>query len=705
MRGLAFYIKKYKYWLLLWLSFPQLCSAQASKISTLELKLKQPLADSARLQTLGQLTDAYSSVDINKKFYYAGLSKTLAEKLHNDTTVANAYLNMGVVCAIKSKSDSALYYFSAAYNQGDKIKFYRVMGKSLSDIGFVYDRLDDKQDAIKNYFQALPLLRKANFLRGINQCLTNIGSIYFDLNQYQLAKSYFDQCLQSSTENHDEADIAYALFNTGSCYQKMGQDTKAMDNLTRSLAMRQKLGDVNGIALVQRSIADVYLDEKKYSLALNNLDTALKTVTRLQDKYEQTAFLLDKADVYTAMGQYDKAKVCALQCVENGKLIKSKLAISEALEKLIAIAKKENDVPNGYKYQSQYIAIQDSIQADKAITDVTLTELSRVRSENASLAKNNELITSKNTSYRQRISQYSDTIIIIAVVLGSVTVLLLILYRGNIEKRATNAQLLKQKEEIAAVNHQLEMLNEELRAQMELTSSQNTELEMVNNIKNKLFSIISHDLRSPIATLQTLFSVYREGDIKKSELKHLLTVMEDSLLSTGTFLDNLLEWSKSQLEGIVVHPVNFDINEAIEENITLFEVKIGLKDLKVSNLSHQPVLVNADRNMINLVVRNLLSNSIKFCNPGDEITFDVQASAEIVTISIADTGPGISEADSEKLFSLEHTVSTGSHGERGNRLGLVLVKDMLEQNNGSIRFETEPGKGTTFWVELPAGKK
>jgi len=181
--------------------------------------------------------------------------------------------------------------------------------------------------------------------------------------------------------------------------------------------------------------------------------------------------------------------------------------------------------------------------------------------------------------------------------------------------------------------------------------------------------------------------------------------MEDSLLSTGTFLDNLLEWSKSQLEGIVVHPVNFDINEAIEENITLFEVKIGLKDLKVSNLSHQPVLVNADRNMINLVVRNLLSNSIKFCNPGDEITFDVQASAEIVTISIADTGPGISEADSEKLFSLEHTVSTGSHGERGNRLGLVLVKDMLEQNNGSIRFETEPGKGTTFWVELPAGKK
>jgi signal transduction histidine kinase len=248
------------------------------------------------------------------------------------------------------------------------------------------------------------------------------------------------------------------------------------------------------------------------------------------------------------------------------------------------------------------------------------------------------------------------------------------------------------------------MLNEELSVQMELTSSQNIELEMVNNIKNKLFSIISHDLRSPIATLQTLFSVYREGDIKKNELKHLLTVIEDSVLSTGTFLDNLLEWSKSQMEGIVVQPVNFDVNEAIAENINLFDVKIGLKDLKVSNLSHQPVLVNADRNMINLVIRNLLSNSIKFCNAGDEITFDVQPAAEVVIISITDTGPGISERDSEKLFSLEHTVSTGTHGEKGNRLGLVLVKDMLLQNNGNIRFETQTGKGTTFWIELPAGK-
>jgi two-component system, sensor histidine kinase and response regulator len=108
--------------------------------------------------------------------------------------------------------------------------------------------------------------------------------------------------------------------------------------------------------------------------------------------------------------------------------------------------------------------------------------------------------------------------------------------------------------------------------------------------------------------------------------------------------------------------------------------------------------------MIDLVIRNLLSNSIKFCNPGDKIIFNVQKNAGTITIVIADTGPGISGKDSEKLFSLEHTMSIGTQGEKGNHLGLILCRDMLIQNKGSIRFETKEGKGTTFWIELPAGE-
>ena len=239
---------------------------------------------------------------------------------------------------------------------------------------------------------------------------------------------------------------------------------------------------------------------------------------------------------------------------------------------------------------------------------------------------------------------------------------------------------------------------------MELTAAQNTELERLNDIKNKFFSIVSHDLRSPLSTLQTLLAVYRAGDIGEKELGELLVKLEDTILTTGTFLDNLLEWSKNQLEGMQINPVNFDVAESIKANISLFETKIEMKKLKVSSLVPAHVKVFADKDMINLVIRNLLSNSIKFCNTGNEIIFSAEMKDNRTVVSIRDTGPGISKEESEKLFSLEHTLSTGTHGEKGNHLGLILCKDMITLNQGKIGFETELGAGTTFWFELPGEK-
>jgi signal transduction histidine kinase len=355
-------------------------------------------------------------------------------------------------------------------------------------------------------------------------------------------------------------------------------------------------------------------------------------------------------------------------------------------------------------YQTEYVLTKDSIHEEKMLKDVSLIEIGRMRSENANLEKSNQDISLKNSNYLVKIKKYSTVIIVTVVVLISAILFLVVLYRRNLEKQATNKVLIKQKEEIAAINHELEMLNEEVSAQMELTNAQNIELERLNDIKNKFFSIISHDLRSPLSTLQTLFAVYREGDIGEEELGELLVKLEDTILSTGTFLDNLLEWSKNQLEGIVIKPVNFNVSKSIEENIRLFETKIGLKNLKVSNLANEQIMAYADPDMINLVIRNLLSNSIKFCNAGDEIIFNAQIKDHHAVISIHDNGPGISRQESEKLFSLEHTLSTGTHGEKGNHLGLILCKDMVTQNKGKIWFETTQGEGTTFWFDLPGEK-
>jgi signal transduction histidine kinase/uncharacterized protein HemY len=670
--------------------------AQSSKIDSLQIQLRQAKTDTGKLHILQQLNDAYTSVDAAKKFSYANQCRILAQKLHNDKAVADAYISMGISHGIRGKLDSALNYFSIAYNLSQKINYAAGMGKSLSDIGFAYDRLDNKKEAIKYYMQSLQILKTINNKRLINQCITNIGSLYFDLKQYKIAETYFAQCLATATESKDEAGIGYASYTMGNCYQAMNEDEKALDYLNRSLAIRLKLGDVNGTGLVKRALGIVYQHKKQYKKAVTVLEDGLKDLRSLKDKYEESSILAIIADVYNDMHNYDAAIAAGQQSLGIAYQIKSKVVAIDALNKLAISNKGKNNISEAFKYQSIYIRTQDSLLDEKALKDVTLTEFSRLRSENATLSKNNQSIASTNTNYRTRINQYGNTIIAILVLLATVTILLVVLFRRNVEKHVTNKLLVQQKEEIA-------LINEELSTQMALTASQNKELEKLNEVKNKFFSIISHDLRGPLSTLQSLFVAYRDGDIGKDELSILLPQLEDTILSTSAFLDNLLEWSKNQLDGMTVDPVNFNVSDKIAENIRLFATKIDQKKLNIINLAIRPIWVYADANMIDLVLRNLLSNSIKFCKTGDRITLTTEIIGKTVIIGIKDTGPGISDADREKLFKLEHTVSAGSHGEKGNHLGLILCKDMISQNNGKIWFESSEGTGTTFWIELPCG--
>jgi signal transduction histidine kinase len=686
-------------WCLLFIS-P--CFAQTTKVTQLQQELKKPQADTTRLRLLQQLTEAYSSVDPKKKFYYANVYKQLAEKLHDEHAVADAYINMGISYGIQSKLDSALYYFFLAHDKAVKSNYPLGIARSLADLGFAYDRLDNKQESIKYYFQALPIYKKINYERGVNQCYINIGSIYHDLGKYRLAISYYEQCLKSYIKEKDVVGIAYANYTLGNCYQELYEDDKALGYLAKSLVTRDSIGDLNGSGLVRRAMGIAYMHQKKYDLAIQNLEIALKNMRTLNDKYQEAAVVNSLADVYLKMQKYGMAEDYALQGLRIAKEIKSKIVASTSLDRLVSVYKNTNQINKAFEYQSRFLAVKDSIAAEKAIKDITLTEFDRIRSENAALAKNNEDISTKNTGYLTRLNNYGNVVIIIMGVLLTVVLLVFVLHRRNLKKQAVNKLLIKQKDEIASMNENLQTLNKEVSTQMEISQGQNIELEKINDIKNRFFSIISHDLRGPMGTLLSLFNVYRNGDIGEDDMRMLLLKLEDNIVTTSAFLDNLLEWSKSQFEGVVINPTNFSVNECIAENIKLHKTKTALKDIRVIFKPARKVSANADQNMINLVIRNLLSNSLKFCRPGDSITFDIQEISDRVVIFIKDTGPGISEANKHRIFSLEHAMSSGTQGEKGNFLGLILCRDMVVQNNGEIGFESEPGQGATFWISIPA---
>ncbi len=685
--------KRY-YLLIISLLFAYGSYAQQSRVVEFEKELDKEMTDVARIKLLKNLSGAYSSVDPVKKFYYANAYRELAEKIGADSMVADAYLDMGISYGIRSKIDSALYYFSLGYSKAKESNYLKGVGRSLVNMGFAYDRLDEDQVALEKYLEALPIFKKIKFPHGINQCYTNIGSLYFDLEQYELARTYFNESLNSNTKTGNEKGISWALYNMGFVSTALGDFSNARNYLDKSLAMRQEMGDFNGIAQTSLALGQLEVNEGNYEKALANYTTAYAINDSLQDRFNQGIVMTSIANLYHKMNDKEAAKQHALEALEVAKSMDSKKLKSDILPLLIKIGSESGDFESAFKYQKQLIAVNDSIGVEKEINHIMLAEFNRMGDQYENLAKDNQIITSQNDSYLK-------TIFVAAIILGLVVLLVIGLYKRNIERKTTNQLLKKQKLNIEQVLDEVALLNEELNSQMSLVESQNLELSKLDMVKNKLFSILSHDLRSPLATIQMVMSMYREDQLSRDELNGLLNKLEKTVNSSSLFLDNLLEWSKNQLEGFQVNSTTFSIKSLVEENIELVKQQTNLKEISVENHIDENLLVEADPDMVKVAVRNLLSNSIKFCSAGDVISFRSNQKNGEVLISIADTGPGINDEQKLKMFNLESATSEGTLGEKGQKLGLILCKEMVEQNKGSIDFESEIGEGTTFRITLP----
>jgi two-component system sensor histidine kinase/response regulator len=394
------------------------------------------------------------------------------------------------------------------------------------------------------------------------------------------------------------------------------------------------------------------------------------------------------------MKNYKKAEENAKIVLENAKLMNSRNIQVISLELLIDITRESKNYKKAFKYQSEAIVSRDSLNLVKIKNDLVYSDFQRIHNNNSILEKSNKKISLKNSAYEKGLYIITSLFVVVLI--------LLFLYLRKIrQKNKVNQRLTLKSEEIKTINQTLERVNEELTVQNDVTSKQNAELEQINAVKNKFFSIVSHDLRSPIATLKMLFSTYFDGHLSQEEMNVLLKKLEENIFDTADFLDNLLEWSKSQLEGMMVNPEAFQVEAVLELNLKILQPQISAKGLRIEDSIECSAAVYADRNMINVVIRNILSNSIKFCHKGDAIILRCIDKSNTVLISVQDTGIGMQLDKQEKIFQLEHTISKGTSAEKGHHIGLVLCKDMVEQNGGKIWFESKEGVGTTFFIELP----
>ncbi len=663
--------------------------AQTSKIDDLLGQWDKNSPDTTQIKILRKLSAAYTSVDPLKKFYYANQYLQLAKKNNIDSSISNAYLDMGIAYAVRSQLDSGLYYFKLGHEIAKESNYLPGIARGYVNMGFILDRQDKKKESVKHYEESLKIYRKLNNRKGINQCIMNLGSLYFDLGEYKTADAYFHQVLANVRETpNDQAGLASALFSLGNSNRKLGNQQKSLEYFRQSLAIREKIGDLNGVALSNWGIGLVMNNTNKFEQALVHLKVALENNRKTKNVYQEAIVLMSISHAYLHLENYKKAEENIQLALEKAKEAESKTLVVQALENLVKIEAAQKKFDLALKHQADYIAINDSLNNSRTKKEVILSDLNRVNTDNKNLEEHNQKISEK-------ITDYTIVIVIVTVLLLVVAILLLLYYKRNSENKNANVLLQKQKQEIAEVN-------EELKTQMEIINAQNVELEKLNRVKNKFFSIVSHDLRAPINSLKSLFEMYRDGILNEEELGGLLNRLEDTIYNTASFLDNLLEWSKSQLEGITVNPIQVELHQIVAHNIKLMDSQIRTKFIKVQNNVPTNALAFVDLNMIHVVIRNLLSNAIKFCKANDEVIFEAWIENENIICTIRDTGPGISDIDLENLFNLAHTPNTGTAGEKGYHIGLILCQDMIAQNNGSLKVDSQLGKGTTFFITLPS---
>ncbi|RYY60639.1 MAG: HAMP domain-containing histidine kinase [Chitinophagaceae bacterium] len=269
------------------------------------------------------------------------------------------------------------------------------------------------------------------------------------------------------------------------------------------------------------------------------------------------------------------------------------------------------------------------------------------------------------------------------------------------ENARYQSNLIRKKDELETSNLEIREQKLEIAVKAAKLQQQTHELQELDALKNKLFSIIAHDLKTPIYALRNLFRNMEQYDLPGDEIKLMVPDVVQDLNYTTGLMENLLQWAKSQMQSAPANPQLLDIREMMNEVAALLRLQAESKRVYLEIKSQEPVYIYADRDMINLVLRNLISNAIKFTPEHGYVFLNAENKESFAEIFVQDTGTGMNDETLQRINRNEFYTTKGTANESGTGLGLMLCKEFLVKNGGRMFVESAPGKGSVFSFVLP----
>lgn len=658
------------------LSFGQSTNDRLAEINTLEAKVKEATTDSAKVLALIDLSAAYQYVNHAKAQTNAKEAVRIATESELHRLAFEAYGQLSLLASLSGDYTTALKYDNTNLAQAVENKDSSAIGAVLNFIGNDYHELGQYDEAYYYFTQSHKIASSIHDSLRMVKSLHNVGSVFKELGQYEIALQHFDIARKIGERIHDDDGLAYTLDEKAAVYLRLKEYDKAREFLNEAL----KVIHGRGLSIIEHRTLTNYA---MLYAELGELDNAMKyydSASALHKKYDNEFGVaetdLGKSKVYLDQGKFKEAEALLIKASETAHQINAHKLETDSYRLLSELAEKKGDFKNALRYYKTHKALEDSIFSQDMLQKLYQSQLRFATetkdSEIASLTKSKA-----ETEIVMKRKDFLSNILWVVVALAAI--LLFSVYRSGQRRIRINRLLM---------DHQAEI------------KKRSVELEQLNQVKDKFFSIISHDLRSPMNALAGILDLAERNQLDAQEFKHITKELRIQFNHTKTLINNLLDWTLLQMDKLNIHEDKVDLQNMVDENFKLFAATTT-KSVHMKNLITPGTFAKADTNMVNLVFRNLILNAIKFTEVGGLVSVAAQEKNGFVQISVSDNGVGITPEVQKILFEKTTGYSTrGTANEKGTGLGLILCKEFVERNGGQIWLESEPGKGSTFYFTL-----
>ena len=665
--------------------------SQTKEQDSLTIQLAFQNSDSSKVKTaLHLVRSLYNSNDYDKALKYISLSERLSNDLNYSKGVAEITYYKALIYAKKGDYINAIDNYSKSKILFSELKDTLSIAKVNNSIGLIEIQRGNYNKGLEYSLSAIEVLERRNLKHDLCLAYRNLAEAYNSINNYDKAIEFNLKTLEIEKEIGNKEGEISSNKNLAELYSIKKEHRKAIEYYEKVLAEISPNNDsIKGDILPK--LGGEYLQFNDYPKASTYLFEGLKLNRKTNNRLGLLLSLnnignlnLQKRNVKYAEIQLTEARAIARE-IDNKKELLKNYKLMKALDSTT------RNYARAFVWQRQYYDLKNSLyntqiqNLKNTVTDIGTVDLKK----EITPPINTTLINQYKKEHTKNLKQIDRYKLIMYALLAAFAVILTILMLIYLKSNSNNKY-----------TRELEIKNKKIEIQNEAILEQTKHLEDINKVKDRLFSIVSHDLKDSLSSIKGFIDLLKDGSLSNDEFNNLIPELSENANNASLLLFNLLNWSKSQMQSLESNPSLFDVQEVFEDKIRLLEQNIERKDITIKDHTLRD-FIYADKSMVEIIIQNLLTNAIKFSKIGDTITISNHISNGNSIISVADTGVGISNENIDKLFKNNAFTTIGTKNEKGTGLGLSICKELVELNHGKIWVESALNVGSTFYIQLP----